>query len=165
MKQTENATGRKPNFEERVDAERADPVHWALEKAVVDLCRADGLTPLTNKHVDLLCHRGTISVIFEIKSCPAGRVGERIRQGIYQLLEYRFLYREILRSDVRLCVVVERCPGGTVGWLSPYMEHLGVGMLWKDELRDALLCNDFSRKLLSDIMPGVMQLPLSPPQG
>ena len=155
-------SGLNPSFEELVNIERSDLSHWNLEKAIVDLCVADGLSPLTNKHVDLLVHRGTISVIFEIKACPSKRTAERIRRGIYQLLEYRFLYRDILRSEVRLCLVADRFPSGTTGWLSPYMEHLGIGMICKDELRDTLTCSDFTRQLLSDVIPCVKRLPSSP---
>jgi len=152
------ARGREIGREDSVASERSDYSHWELEKAVVDLCLASGMQPLANKHMDLLVHSGSTSVIFEVKACSATNVGERVRQAIYQLLEYRFLYRERLRCDVRLCVVAQRRPGPGVDLLLKYMESLSIGVVWKDEASGRLACSEFTRKLLIDALPWVAEL-------
>jgi hypothetical protein len=147
------------SHEDFVALERSDYQHWALEKAVVDLCCASGIAPVTNKHIDLLVQSGSVSLLFEVKSCAVDEAGKRVRQAIYQLLEYRFLYRHRLGSEVRLCVVAERRPSGTVGWLVSYMEHLGIGIIWRDESTGRLACGEFTKKLLADVLAEVAALP------
>jgi hypothetical protein len=135
--------------------ERSDLRHWCLEKAIVDLCAALKTKPSTNRHIDLLVQSGGVSIVFEVKSCAFDEVGKRVRQAIYHLLEYRFLYREKLGSDVRLCVVSERRPMGGDNWLVEYMEHLGIGIIWKKNGSDALACTEFTKTLLADVLPQV----------
>lgn len=142
--------------------ERADPQHWSLEKAIVDLCAANGITPLTNRHVDLLAKVGNVSIIFEVKNCGPTEIGGPVRRAIYQLLEYRFLYRSELTSDVRLCVVSRRRPRGGVGWLMDYMEYMGIGIIWRNDGDSGLSCSDFTKTLLVDVLPQVAEWPLRP---
>jgi|SRR4029077_17597978 hypothetical protein len=136
-----------------VALERSDLRHWVLEKAIVDLFAARKIKPLTNQHIDLLVHCGPVSIVFEVKSSTPDEGGRRVRQGIYQLLEYRFLYRENLGSDVRLCIVAEHRPMGGDYWLLEYTEHLRIGLIWKKNDSDALACTEFTKKLLVDVLP------------
>jgi hypothetical protein len=129
--------------------------HWLLEKAIVDLCAANEITPQTNRDVDLLVQSGCVSVIFEAKSCTRKDAGKRVREAIYQLLEYRYLYRDRVGSDVRLCVVAQHCPVGGVSWLVEYMETLGIGIVWKNDDDGALACTEFTKRLLADVLPQV----------
>src|SRR5579864_4076514 len=96
--------------------ERANLQHWLLEKAIVDLCSTQGIAPLTNQHIDLLVRSGTTSVVFEVKACAPLDIAGPLRRAICQLLEYRYLYRDTLGSDVRLCIVIERRPRGAYEW-------------------------------------------------
>src|ERR1700733_12607327 len=93
------------SLEDYVELERTSTQHCLLEKAIVDLCTRTGIVPLTNRHIDLLVQTGSASVIFEVKACAPTEIGLPLRRAIYQLFEYRYLYRKILASDVRLCVV------------------------------------------------------------
>jgi hypothetical protein len=133
--------------------ERASTQHWLLEKAIVDLCAAHGITPSTNRHIDLLVHSGHTSVVFEMKSCGPSDIGLPLRRAVYQLLEYRYLYRDALGSDVRLCVVIERRPRASYEWLIGYLEHLGIGLIWKNDGDKELSCSDFTKRLLADVLP------------
>jgi len=144
--------------EDCVSSERSSYRHWVLEKAIVDLCVSNGITPLTNNDIDLLVQSNSTSIIFEVKFCPVGKVGTQMRNAISQLLEYRFLYRERLRADVRLCVVSERRPSNRVGWMLSYLESLGIGIIWKDEQGGGLACSDFTKRLLGDVLPGISEL-------
>jgi hypothetical protein len=145
-----------------VALEREDMQHWLLEKAIVDLCAARGIRTLTNKHVDLLVQADSVSIIFEMKACGPTGIGRPVRQAIYQLLEYRYLYRDKLTADVRLCVVAERRPRGGDDWLVGYMEHLGIGIVWRNAGDEGLGCSEPTKTLLVDVLPQVAEWPPEP---
>jgi hypothetical protein len=134
-----------------------DAQHYWLEKAMVDLCSANKIVPLTNRHIDLLVHVGSVSVIFEMKSCAPGDISTPLRRGISQLLEYRYLYRKKLGPDVRLCMVIERRPRGGYEWLVGYLESLRVGLIWRNDGDDGLNCNAFTTNLLGDVLPQIKE--------
>lgn len=136
-----------------VARERANLQHWALEKAIVDFCSAHGIAPLTNQHIDLLVRSGTTSVVFEVKACAPLGIAGPLRRAVCQLLEYRYLYRDALGPDVRLCVVIERRPRASYEWLMGYLEHLGIGIIWRNDGDKELSCSDFTKKQLADVLP------------
>lgn len=136
-----------------VARERGDERHQFLERAISDLCIAHGLKPLKNKHIDLYVQAGSISVAFEMKVSALGMV-RPVRRAIYELLEYRFVYRHELASEVRLCVVAERQPAGIDGrWLLSYMEDLGIGVIWRNEGGEGLGCSKFTKTHLGGVLP------------
>lgn len=159
LKRATKRTVRPKLHEDFVELERSDLQHWLLEKAIVDLCSAHDITPLTNDHLDLLVCAGPVSIIFEVKSCSAEEAEKRVRQAIYQLLEYRYLYRDRLGPDVRLCVVADHRPVGRVGWLVDYMEHMGIGIIWRKSDDGELVTTEFTKKLLADGLPQVAGWP------
>lgn len=136
-----------------VTKEREDMQHWLLEKAIVDLCSAHSVTPLTNRHIDILVRSGPSSVVFEVKSCDPMDIAGPLRRAVCQLLEYRYLYRDALGADVRLCVVIERRPRASYEWLIGYLEHLGIGIIWRNDGDKELGCSDFTKRLLADVLP------------
>lgn len=138
-----------------VARERTDMEHWFLEKAIGDLCSASNAIPLTNQHIDLLVRSGRISVVFEMKSCAPMDVAGPLRQAVWRLLEYRYLYRDALGPDVRLCVVIERRPRAAHEWLIGFLEHLRIGIIWRNDRDDSLSCGDFTKTLLGDILPPI----------
>jgi len=140
---------------EAVERERASTQHRLLEKWVVDLCSASGVVPLTNPYIDLMVRSGDTSILFEMKLCSPLDKGGPLRRALLQLLEYRYLYRHHLGSDVRLCIVIERRPSGTQTWRIGYLEHLGVGIMWGNDDPEGLRCNDFTKALLGDLLPPV----------
>jgi hypothetical protein len=133
--------------------ERANIQHFLLEERICKLCRAQGLAPMSNKHVDLVVDARDTSIIFEMKSCGPSAIRSQLRRAISQLLEYRFLYREKLRPEVVLCAVIERKPQGRLTWLISYLESLGIGLIWKNNRDDRLNCTDTTRELFSGILP------------
>lgn len=135
--------------------ERANTQHWFLEKAIVDLCSASGVIPFTNTHVDLLVSSGRISIVFEMKSCAPLGIAGPLRRAVWQLLEYKYLYRDELGTDVRLCVVIERRPRASYEWLIGFLQHLGIGIIWRNDGDDGLSCSDFTKTLLGDVLPPI----------
>ncbi len=133
--------------------ERANYQHWVLEKAIADLCRNQGHKVKTNRHIDLLSETKGVSILFEMKSCPPGAVRAQVRRAISQLLEYRFLYRDKLKADVRLCAVVERRPSGSVAWLGEFVESLEIGLVWRNAENGRLRCAEYTKRLLGDVLP------------
>lgn len=145
-----------------VAAEREDYDHWVLERLIFDLCRQQGVTCLTNRHVDLLARFGMTSILFEVKSGSSRKLELETRLAVAQLLEYRYLYRKIVGSDVRLCVVVRQRPRPQYGWLIGYLADLKMGLIWKNDKNDCLNCSDFTRELIGDLLPSIKELDFGP---
>ena len=135
--------------------ERANYQHFLLEKTVEALCRQEGATCQFNRHIDLVARFGTRSVVFEMKSCTNASVRSQLRRAVSQLLEYRYLYREKLGEDVRLCAVIERCPRHATEWMMGYLGHLNIGLIWKNDKNDKLNCTPFTDNLLGDLLPKI----------
>jgi hypothetical protein len=135
--------------------ERANDQHYHLELRISDLCKKHELLPKSNLHVDLVVDVKDTSVLFEMKSCRAGAIRTQLRRAISQLLEYRFIYRERLKPSVILCAVLERKPGGRVGWLADFADSLGIGLIWKNDDNDRLNCTDATRARLRKLLPDV----------
>jgi hypothetical protein len=140
-----------------VKAERRSPGHYLLEKAIADLCSANKIIPLTNRHIDLLIQQSLVSFIFEMKACGPTDIGSRLRGAICQLLEYRYLYRKVLRSEVRLCVVSDRRPRGGSEWIMGYLDHLRIGIIWRNDGDSGFSCSEFTKTLLGDVLPQVRE--------
>lgn len=139
-----------------IEVERSALQHYELEKTIVGLCLGNGLIPFTNRHIDVAVKCGSVSVIFEIKSCSVIDLQSPIRRAVLQLLEYRYLYRKVLSSDVRLCIVTERRPRGASDWLMGYLEHLNIGVIWKNDGNAELGCTHHTKELIGEVFP---QLP------
>jgi hypothetical protein len=135
--------------------ERANNQHFLLEKQICALCKDRSLEPMTNRHIDLVVDSADISVVFEMKSCSLNAIRGQIRRAIGQLLEYRYLYRDNLKSLVVACAVVERKPRGRLTWLIGYVESLGIGLIWKNDQNDKFNCADTTKNLLSGVLPQV----------
>ena len=138
-----------------VRAERSDIEHRRLETGIADLCLANNLKPLTNRHVDLLCNVGSVSVLFEVKTCSPLNIVGPLRCAVIQLLEYRYLYRNKLNPNVRLCIVSERRPRSNFEWFIGYLEQLGIGLIWRNDGDDNFSCTEFTRAFLSDLFPSL----------
>jgi hypothetical protein len=147
---------RPPRSPEPIDVvgrERSNFQHWQLEKSIVDLCLANKYQPLTNRHIDLLCNVGTVSVIFEVKACPLHDIAGPIRRAVVELFEYRYLYRDALMSTVKLCIVSDRRPRSGYEWTIGYLESLSIGLIWRNDGDNGLNCSDFTQRFLGDLFP------------
>jgi hypothetical protein len=145
-----------------VERERSSLQHWRLEKSIVDLCLANKYKPLANRYVDVLCNVGSVSIIFEVKTCRIDDIAGPVRLAVAQLYEYRYLYRDALMPTVRLCIVSERRPRNGYEWTIGYLESLAIGLIWRNDGDEGLNCNDFTRRFLGDLFPQMMNWQTGP---
>lgn len=135
--------------------ERANTQHFLLEKRIYEVCKERGLSPKTNKHIDLIVDGDKISLLFEMKSSSLDAIRSQLRRAVSQLLEYRYLYRKKLKATVLLCVVLERKPRGRIAWLAGYLDNLGIGLIWKNDQNNQLNCTSATKRLLRDVLPQI----------
>ncbi len=138
-----------------VEAERSHFQHWRLEESIANLCIAHAQEPLTNGDVDILCNAGSVSIIFEITVCSPKDIATPLRLAVVRLLEYRYLYRDSLNATVKLCIVSDRRPRDGYEWLIGYFGYVGIGLIWKNDDDDKLACDEFTKKLLGEILPRI----------
>jgi len=138
-----------------VEFERANMQHYLLEEEIVRLCRANNIVALTNRHIDVLAQAGSVSVIFEMKACTQTEISTPLRQAVYQLIEYRYFYRIKLSADVRACVVIAHRPRDKSEWLIGYLEHLRIGLIWKNEGGRGFGCTELTKTLIGDVLPQI----------
>lgn len=148
-----------------VEFERDDMQHFLLEKEIVDLCRANNIMPLTNRHIDVVARVGPVSVVFEMKACDQADVSAPLRRAVYQLLEYSYFYRDKLTPDTRLCIVIEHRPKGKSEWLLGYLEHLRIGLIWRNEGVEEFGCTELTKTLVGEVLPQVRGWKSSRPDG
>lgn len=136
--------------------ERANTQHFLLEKSIAALCTEVGLQASSNGHIDVLAQNEKESIIFEMKSANAWTARSQIRRALSQLFEYRYLYGNVLRPRIHLCVVIERKPKGQQGWLIEYLDSVGVGIIWKNDEDDLLNCSEGTKQKIAHLLPKVL---------
>lgn len=140
-----------------VEFEREDMQHFLLEKDIVDLCLANNIAPLTNRHIDVVAQVGPVSVVFEMKACDQTDISTPLRRAVYQLLEYSYFYRDKLTPEIRLCIVIEHRPRGKSEWLMGYLEHLRIGLIWRDEGDEGFGCTELTKALVGEVLPQIRE--------
>lgn len=124
---------------DQVARERANRAHQALERILAGAARNREYEPLCNDNIDLYFDTPAGAVLAEIKSCHEKNLHSQIRRGVGQLLEYLFVYREVLGDRVTLLLALESRPGGVKAWLMEYLESLGIVVVWKEVGGDRLV--------------------------
>jgi len=122
-----------------VALERANASHRLLERLFANLLSAAGYTPQASESIDLLAEIAGHTLICEMKSCNTNNFHSQVRRGVSQLLEYRFLYREKLRGETVLALVVETTLPRRLQWLRDYLISLGITLVWKEHGTDRLV--------------------------
>ncbi len=112
--------------------ERANNSHYMLEEILVELAKAQNLSPRYNQNVDMFFETSNGSVLVEIKSCTDNNFHAQFRKGISQLFEYRFLYTTLFGSKVTMLLLMETAPPVEKKWLVDYAQSLGIILAWKD---------------------------------
>ncbi|RED29163.1 hypothetical protein BJ123_11931 [Rhodopseudomonas thermotolerans] len=112
--------------------ERANKSHYDLEKALADLVRKIGCAPKYNQNIDLHFEVEGHSVLVEIKSCTDRNFHTQARRGISQLLEYRFLYRDLLDPGEWMLLLMEAAPPEGKEWLVEHASSVGIILAWMD---------------------------------
>jgi hypothetical protein len=129
--------------------ERANLSHFSLEKHLADLAKAKGLTPKYNQNIDLYFKKGNSCVLVEVKSCTDDNFHSQIRKAISQLFEYRFVYKELLGSDVTMLLLMETAPPKEKTWLVDYAFSLGILVAWTQAATDAIVTTNPPPKSLA----------------
>lgn len=110
--------------------EKSSNAHRELLNKLVGHLRQKDFIVSENSQVDLFGKKSGEEWIFEIKSVHAGNMLAQIRHGISQLYEYRFRYRKA-SSSVRLCLVLQTAPSGTLSWVIDYLQKdRGIEVCW-----------------------------------
>jgi len=115
-----------------VARERANTSHQMLEQLLADAARANGHAPQCNAHIDMYFGTGSGTVLAEMKSCHQNNLHNQVRRGVSQLLEYRFVYRDVLATPVTLTLIIETPPSSLKRWLVECLESLGILLAWKE---------------------------------
>jgi hypothetical protein len=136
----------------RVKRERRTLAHKLMMSTLGDLLRRKGAKPMESPHIDLYAEiPNDGAYLFEIKSGGENLLAQ-IRKGISQLYEYRFRYRDDIRADAILCLVLPDAPTG-IPWLEDYVcNDRGISICWLDEIgqiKSATSCEDKLRNLVN----------------
>jgi hypothetical protein len=122
-----------------VALERANASHLLLERLFAKALASAGLKAQFTSSIDMICQSSDATIICEMKSCTARNFHAQIRRGVSQLLEYRWLYRQIVPADAALVMVVESEPPRKKRWLAEYLRSIGILLVWKQHGLDALV--------------------------
>jgi hypothetical protein len=122
-----------------VAIERANRAHHKLEALAAALLRAMGRAPLCNSQIDMyvLGHPGAL--LAEMKSCQRNNLRSQVRRGISQLLEYRYLYRDLFGLNVTMLLALETGPSTSQRWMVQFAAELGIVIAWKEPTADRLV--------------------------
>jgi hypothetical protein len=122
-----------------VALERANLAHHRLEEIMAAAVRALNREPLFNEHMDMYVVSGGPSILAEMKSCQRNNLHAQVRRGISQLLEYRYVYRDLLGAQVTLLLVLETRPAADQMWLLEFAMTLGIVIAWKEASTDRIV--------------------------
>lgn len=135
----------------RIKRERRTLAHKLMMSLLGDYLRRRGAEPKESPHIDLYAEiPDDGAYLFEIKSGGENLLAQ-VRKGISQLYEYRFRYRDEIRGDAVLCLVLPNAPTG-IPWLEEYVcNDREISVCWLDEsgqIESATECVDKLRGLL-----------------
>ena len=88
----------------------------------------------------------------EMKSCHTRNLHSQVRRGSSQLLEYRFVYRDILGRQPTLVLVIETSPPGTKMWLVDCLSSLEITLAWKESRTNRLVTTASIRPALEGVV-------------
>jgi len=115
--------------------ERASESHRMLTNLVAARIRNAGAIPKRNRFVDLLAKVNDNTYLFEMKSTTERNFHAQVRQGISQLLEYRYVQNLLSPT---LVLVTEQNPPRHLQWLADYLvDSVGILLAWDGDGRIA----------------------------
>ncbi|MGQ0714399.1 MAG: hypothetical protein ACT4PJ_11815 [Gemmatimonadaceae bacterium] len=135
-----------------VALERANASHLLLERLLARRLSANALKAESTDSIDMLVRAPAGTLMCEMKSCTSRNFHGQVRRGVSQLLEYRFLYREKLKADPVLVLVVEAEPPTKKRWLADYLRSIGITLVWKEHGSDRLLTLAPAPPLLANLV-------------
>ncbi len=116
----------------RIKRQRRNLAHKLILDKMSSYLMKMGAEPKENPHIDLYAEIPRDGAyLFEIKSGGENLL-DQIRKGISQLYEYRFRYKDVIRKDTILCLVVPDDPD-SIPWLHEYIcIDRDICMCWFD---------------------------------
>lgn len=128
--------------------DRASNSHKMLTNLMAKRIRKAGAFPRRNKVIDLAASISGDVFLFEMKSTTNANVQSRIRSGVAQLYEYRYLQGI---KDAKLVLVIENALPKKFSWMTDYIIHdRGIYLVWDGD-RKSFYCPDSLKKELGFI--------------
>jgi len=121
-----------------VARERANASHHMLEKILAKIAKNRGHAPKYNQNIDMYFDVADETILAEIKSCTDSNFHSQARKGISQLFEYRFLYKDFLKSKTHMVLLMETIPPKGKEWLVEYASSVGIILAWKSSASDEI---------------------------
>lgn len=121
-----------------VARERANASHHMLEKTLVAVAKNIGRTPKYTQNIDVYFDVEGETILAEIKSCTDGNFHSQVRKAISQLLEYRFLYKDHLKSRIQMLLLMETMPPKGKEWMVDYAASMDIVLAWKSSASDEI---------------------------
>jgi len=133
----------------RIKKQRRNLAHKLLLDKMSSYLIKLGAEPKENPHIDLYAEIPSDGAyLFEVKSGGENLL-DQIRKGISQLYEYRFRYKDIIRRDTTLCLVVPDDPDA-IPWLHEYIcVDRNICMCWFDKEEKIIFPNECKDKMES----------------
>ena len=116
-----------------VKQERADETHERLRSCMAKRLREHGYVPTSNHYVDLATRINESDFLIEVKTLGTD-VFNRIREGVSQLYEYRYIQ---CLPHAKLVLLLDRPLTGRSAWLLDYLEKdRGIYVMWNGDNGD-----------------------------
>lgn len=122
-----------------VSRERANRSHHLLERITVEAAKHLNYQPMYNENVDLYFETPQGTVLAEMKSCDSKTVHSQIRRGVSQLLEYRYVYQDVIGENPTLALIIETKPPRDKAWLIDFLASLDITLAWKTPWQETLV--------------------------
>jgi len=124
--------------------------HEVIVAALARRLRSMGLTPCVSPLVDLALIDNGSALFFEVKTVNNGNLLDQVRSAIGQLLEYRFVYRDVFNS-IQLAVVAPALGSlSELAYVKEFIRDCGIDWVLYDSTDLHL---DFPEGLLSSLSP------------
>jgi len=132
-----------PASPKRVRKNELSIEHEVIVASLARRLESMGLTPYLSTLVDLALIHNRTALLFEVKTVNSGNLLDQVRAAIGQLLEYRFIYRELF--DRIYLAIVAPLLGTTseVAFAEGFVRDCGIGLVvWQPSNSQFLFLED-----------------------
>ncbi len=132
----------------KIKRQRRNLEHKILVEKIDKVLRLIGAIPMENEHIDVYAEiPADGAFIFEVKS-GGENILDQVRKGLSQLYEYRFRYKNLLKPDLHLCMVLPSEPM-EIPWIIEYLcNDRKICLCWFEE-NDTLAFPEYCSKEMS----------------
>ncbi len=105
----------------KIKRQRRNLYHKLLLDQLEQLFKKTGASPVENEHIDLYAEvPNDGAFLFEVKSGGENLL-DQIRKGVSQLYEYKYRYKDVIRNDATLCLLLPESPSREFPWMENYL--------------------------------------------